>query len=73
MSIKDEFLEPEQSHACCIASFVQVVVGQGFSFSPTSSDPQKSSIDAVGEVQLRALCLLYQQKAGLAVIVTGGY
>lgn len=72
MSQKDEGLDPKQSSGSCIPSFVQVVVGQGFSFPP-SSDPPKSSTDAVGEVHLGALCLLYQQKAKLAVIVAGDY
>lgn len=51
-------------------SFAQVVVAQGFSCSP-SSNPQKSSRDAVDEGHARALCLLSQQKAGLAVPVPG--
>lgn len=70
MSRKGEVLDPEQSLGSCIPSFVQVVVRQGFSFS---SDPQKSSTGAIGKAHLRALCLSYQKKARLAVIVTGDY
>ena len=70
MSRKNEVLDSEQSLGSCIPSFVQVVVGQGFSFSP-SSDPQKSSTEAAAEVHLRALCLLPQQKARLGVMAAG--